>query len=83
MLIGFAGLLASSFFLSQGYSIFSTLYFALAAAVERLRAGAGYQDLAEASASGVKPDGISTSARVDVHDTGTGIPYRSERAGAV
>ena len=39
MLLGFVGLLVSGFFLSQGYSIFSTLYFALAAAMERLRAG--------------------------------------------
>lgn len=37
MLLGFAGLLVSGFFLSQGYSIFSTLYFALAASMERLR----------------------------------------------
>lgn len=37
MLIGFVGLLASGFFLSQGYSIFSTFYFALAATMERLR----------------------------------------------
>jgi O-antigen ligase len=33
MLLGFAGLVVSGFFLSQGYSIFCTLYFALAAAV--------------------------------------------------
>lgn len=39
MLLGFAGLLVSGFFLSQGYSIFSTLYFALAAAMRRLQAG--------------------------------------------
>lgn len=39
MLLGFAGLLVSGFFLSQGYSIFSTLYFALAASMERLREG--------------------------------------------
>lgn len=39
MLLGFVGLLVSGFFLSQGYSIFSTLYFALAAAMERLRVG--------------------------------------------
>ena len=38
MLLGFAGLLVSGFFLSQGYSIFSTLYFALAAATVRLQA---------------------------------------------
>lgn len=38
MLLGFAGLLVSGFFLSQGYSIFSTLYFALAAATGRLQA---------------------------------------------
>ena len=39
MLLGFAGLLVSGFFLSQGYSIFLTLYFALAAAMGRLQAG--------------------------------------------
>ena len=39
MLLGFVGLLVSGFFLSQGYSIFSTLYFALAAAMGRLQAG--------------------------------------------
>jgi O-antigen ligase len=39
MLLGFAGLLVSGFFLSQGYSIFATLYFALAAAMARLQAG--------------------------------------------
>jgi len=36
MLLGFLGLLVSGFFLSQGYSIFTTLYFALAAALVRL-----------------------------------------------
>jgi O-antigen ligase len=39
MLLGFVGLLISGFFLSQGYSTFSTLYFALAAAMVRLQAG--------------------------------------------
>ncbi len=37
MFLGFVGLLVSGFFLSQGYSIFSTLYFALAAAIGRLQ----------------------------------------------
>ncbi len=37
MLLGFVGLLVSGFFLSQGYSIFSTFYFALAAAMRRLQ----------------------------------------------
>jgi O-antigen ligase len=37
MLLGFAGLMMSGFFLSQGYSILSTLYFALAASLERLQ----------------------------------------------
>ena len=37
MLLGFTGLMISGFFLSQGYSIFSTLYFALAASLERLQ----------------------------------------------
>jgi O-antigen ligase len=41
MLLGFAGLLVSGFFLSQGYSIFATLYFALAASMERIREGMG------------------------------------------
>ncbi len=39
MLLGFAGLLVSGFFLSQGYSIYFTLYFGLAAAMGRLQAG--------------------------------------------
>jgi len=38
LLLGFAGLLVSGFFLSQGYSMFATLYFALAAVVARLEA---------------------------------------------
>jgi O-antigen ligase len=37
MLLGFTGLMISGFFLSQGYSIFVTLYFALAACMERLQ----------------------------------------------
>lgn len=37
MLLGFVGLLVSGFFLSQGYSMLTTLYFALAAVMERLR----------------------------------------------
>jgi hypothetical protein len=37
MLLGFTGLMISGFFLSQGYSIFVTLYFALAACLERLQ----------------------------------------------
>ena len=41
MLLGFAGLSVAGFFLSQGYSIFSTLYFALAAAIGRIQAGIG------------------------------------------
>lgn len=36
MVFGFAGHLVSAFFLSQGYSIFFTLYFALAAAMVRI-----------------------------------------------
>jgi len=39
MLLGFTGLLVSGFFLSQGYSIFFTLYFALAAALKRIQVG--------------------------------------------
>ena len=39
MLLGFVGLLVSGFFLSQGYSIYSTLYFALAATAGRMGAG--------------------------------------------
>jgi len=38
MLLGFVGLLVSGFFLSQGYSILATLYFALAAVIGRLQA---------------------------------------------
>jgi len=38
MLLGFIGLLVSGFFLSQGYSILTTLYFALAAVTGRLQA---------------------------------------------
>ena len=37
MAVGFSGLLVAGFFLSQGYSTFFTLYFALAAAVARLQ----------------------------------------------
>jgi hypothetical protein len=33
MFLGLVGLLVAGFFISQGYSIFSTLYFALAAAI--------------------------------------------------
>ena len=39
MLLGFVGLLVSGFFLSQAYSLYFTLYFALAAAIGRLQAG--------------------------------------------
>ncbi len=53
MLLGFAGLLVSGFFLSQGYSIFSTLYFALAAAMGRLQAGIGSRSSKDA------PEGAS------------------------
>lgn len=38
MVIGFAGLLVSGFFLSQAYSMFFTLYFALGAVMTRLHA---------------------------------------------
>ena len=38
LLLGFIGLLVAGFFLSQGYSIFSTLYFAVAAAIGRVHA---------------------------------------------
>jgi O-antigen ligase len=38
MLLGFVGLLVSGFFLSHGYSLLSTFYFALAAAMERVHA---------------------------------------------
>jgi O-antigen ligase len=37
MVLGFSGLLVAGFFLSQGYSSFFTLYFALAAAMARLQ----------------------------------------------
>ena len=39
MVLGFVGLLVSGFFLSQGYSMYSTFYFALAAAAGRSEAG--------------------------------------------
>jgi O-antigen ligase len=39
MLLGFVGLLVSGFFLSQAYSLYFTLYFALAAVMGRLQAG--------------------------------------------
>lgn len=39
MLISFAGLSVGAFFLSQAYSILFTLYFALAAAINRIEAG--------------------------------------------
>jgi putative inorganic carbon (hco3(-)) transporter len=38
MLLGYVGLLVSGFFLSQGYSIFTTLYFALATSLTRIQA---------------------------------------------
>ncbi|MGH8542284.1 MAG: O-antigen ligase family protein [Gammaproteobacteria bacterium] len=38
MLLGFVGHLASAFFLTQGWSVFFTLFFALAAVVQRLQA---------------------------------------------
>jgi O-antigen ligase len=41
MLLGFTGLSVSGLFLTQGYSIFSTLYFALAAVMGRLQVGIG------------------------------------------
>jgi len=50
MLVGFTGLLVSGFFLSQGYSIFFTLYFALAAAMGRLQAGPATRGAADTSA---------------------------------
>jgi O-antigen ligase len=40
MLLGFVGLLVAGFFLSHGYSTLMTLYFALAAVMARLEAGA-------------------------------------------
>ena len=52
MLLGFTGLMISGFFLSQGYSIFSTLYFALAASLERLQSRASA--VVEASAEGTE-----------------------------
>jgi len=49
MLLGFAGLLVSGFFLSQGYSTFFTLYFALAAAIGRIQAAIGFRSSTDES----------------------------------
>jgi cytochrome b561 len=38
MLLGFVGLLVAGLFVTQGYSVFLTLYFGLAAVVARLQA---------------------------------------------
>lgn len=54
MLLGFIGLLVSGFFLSQAYSILSTLYFGMAAVMARLQAGgaaSGIQETRETAAA--------------------------------
>jgi len=55
MLLGFAGLSVAGFFLSQGYSIFSTLYFALAAAIGRIQAGIGSPSSTDTGPSRIHP----------------------------
>jgi len=49
MFLGFVGLVVSGFFISQGYSVFCTLYFGLGAAMARIRGAA-------------RPDAASTAA---------------------
>jgi O-antigen ligase len=55
MLLGFSGLLVTGFFLSQGYSIFFTLYFALAAIMRRVQADLSAGPAASAN-PGLLPD---------------------------
>jgi len=71
MLLGFTGLLVSGFFLSQGYSIYLTLYFGLAVAVGRLQGSASiwYSSSQEASFSSAKADRNMRLTEVDVRDT--------------
>jgi O-antigen ligase len=75
MLLGFAGHLVSGFFLSQGYSIFFTLYFGLAAAVGRLQGSSSvwYSSSEEASSSYAKADRNARLTEVDVRDSETRI----------
>jgi len=71
MLLGFTGLLVSGFFLSQGYSIYLTLYFGLAVAVGRLQGNSSiwYSSSQEASLSFAKADRNTRLTEVDVRDT--------------
>jgi hypothetical protein len=78
MLLGFAGFLVSGFFLSQGYSIFSTLYFALAAAMGRLQSGSTYPDSTEVPFSSAKANGMARPVGVGVHDAETRMHHRGE-----
>jgi hypothetical protein len=65
MLLGFVGLLVSGFFLSHGYSLLSTLYFALAAAIERVHAQspAGLQSTRKAANASERYRGDGIPAR--------------------
>jgi putative inorganic carbon (HCO3(-)) transporter len=58
MFLGFVGLLMAGFFLSQGYSIFSTLYFALAAAITGIQ-GAMRPELPAVAGADARTDGAS------------------------
>jgi O-antigen ligase len=65
MLLGYVGLLVSGFFLSQGFSIFTTLYFALAASLLRIQA-------ASQPAHDLMPEGEGMPDRY----RGSGMPAR-------
>ena len=56
MVLGFMGLLSSGFFLSQGYSIFSTLYFGLAVVMHRIRSEAIDAGTNDVSSPGARAD---------------------------
>jgi len=60
MLLGFSGLLVSGFFLSQAYSIFCTLYFALAAVMGRIEAELS-ADIGSRSFEGRTEGGVKVS----------------------
>jgi O-antigen ligase len=68
MFLGFVGLLVSGFFLTQGYSGLSTLYFGLAAVMARLQA----TEHAYASGIPATPGAADTPGRYG----GSGIPAR-------
>lgn len=62
MLLGFVGLLVAGLFLTHGYSVFLTLYFGLAAVVERLQAAQTAAVAREAAESG-RYEGSGITAR--------------------